>query len=158
MPATICDVLPAAAALLGVPGAEDRLGLTARVGAARRVVVLLVDGMGHRLLPAMAAQAPLLSAVLAGTAGHLDELVCTFPSTTPTSLVSLSTGAQPGAHGVLGFTVNVPGTDRVLSHIYWRDDPDPARWQPEPTWFERLAAAGVDVRAVLPAPFVGSGL
>ncbi len=158
MPATICDVLPAAAALLGVPGADDRLGLAARVGPVRRVVVLLVDGMGHRLLPAMAPHAPLLSAVLAGTVGHLDELVCTFPSTTPTSLVSLGTGVLPGAHGVLGFTLNVPGTDRVLTHITWRDDPPPRQWQPVPTWYERAAKAGIDVRAVLPSMFEGSGL
>ena len=26
-----------------------------------------------------------------------------------------------------------PGTDRVLNHIQWGDDPDPRRWQPVPT-------------------------
>jgi hypothetical protein len=97
VPATICDVLPAAAALLGVPGAEDGLGLAARVGPVRRVVVLLIDGMGHRLLPVMAPHAPLLAQVIAGATGGLDELACTFPSTTPTSLVSLGTGALPGS-------------------------------------------------------------
>ncbi|EUA34269.1 type I phosphodiesterase / nucleotide pyrophosphatase family protein [Mycobacterium xenopi 3993] len=59
---------------------------------------------------------------------------------------------------MLGFTLKVPHTDRVLNHIYWRDDPLPAQWQPVPTWFERLARAGVGARAVLPAAFVGSGL
>ena len=90
--------------------------------------------------------------------GRLDELACTFPSTTPTSLVSLGTGVAPGQHGVLGFTVKVPESDRVLSHIFWRDDPPPAQWQPVPTWFERLRQAGISARAVLPAPFIGSGL
>jgi hypothetical protein len=158
VPATISDVLPAAAALLGVPGAEDRLGLSARVGPVRRAVVLLVDGMGHRLLPAMAPHAPLLAQVLAGSAGTLDEFACTFPSTTPTSLVSLGTGALPGAHGVLGFTLNIPNTDRVLTHITWRDDPPPRAWQPVPTWYEQVGAAGFDARVVLPAMFAGSGL
>jgi hypothetical protein len=96
--------------------------------------------------------------VLAGGTGRLTRLDCTFPSTTPTSLVSLGTGAQPGEHGILGFTLRVPGTDRVLNHVRWRDDPPPATWQPVPTWFERLQAAGVSARAVLPAMFVGSGL
>jgi hypothetical protein len=157
-PGTICDVLPSAAALLGVPGAEDRLQLADRLGDVSRVVVILVDGMGRHLLPAMAPHAPLLASVLAGDTGHLDELRCTFPSTTPTSLVSLGTGVQPGEHGILGFTVNVPGTDRVLTHITWRRDPPPAVWQPVPTWFERSMQAGVSAKVVLPAPFAGSGL
>ena len=158
MPGSICDVLPSAAALLGVPGAADTLGLAARVGDVRRIAVVLVDGMGYRLLPAIAEVAPLLASVLAGTVGRLDELACTFPSTTPTSLVSLGTGTLPGAHGILGFTLNVPGTDRVLTHITWRDDPPPARWQPVPSWFARLQQAGIPSRVVLPAPFEGSGL
>jgi hypothetical protein len=156
--ASICDVLPAAAALLGVPQATDGLRLTEFVGDVRRVVVVLIDGMGWHLLPELACDAPLLASVLAGEIGRADELVCTFPSTTPTSLASLGTGAAPGQHGILGFTVNVPATERVLTHIFWRDDPPPARWQPVPTWFERLRHAGIVAKAVLPAPFVGSGL
>jgi hypothetical protein len=155
---SICDVLPAAAALLSVSGAQDALGVTDWVGDVRRVAVVLVDGMGWHLLPALAADAPLLASVLAGDAGRLDELACTFPSTTPTSLASLTTGVAPGEHGLLGFTVKLPDTDRVLNHIFWRDDPPAAQWQPVPTWFERLQQAGVDAGAVLPAAFLGSGL
>jgi hypothetical protein len=158
VPASICDVLPAAAALLSVAEAVDAVGLTEWVGDVRRVAVVLVDGMGWHLLPELAADAPLLASVLAGDTGRLDELVCTFPSTTPTSLVSFGTGVAPGEHGILGFTVKLPDTDRVLPHIVWRDDPPPAQWQPVPTWFERLRKAGVSARAVLPAPFIGSGL
>lgn len=87
------------------------------------MALVLVDGLGWHLLPELAGSAPLLAAVLAGQTGRLTELACTFPSTTPTSLVSLGTGARPGEHGILGFTLNVPGTDRVLNHILWRDDP-----------------------------------
>jgi Type I phosphodiesterase / nucleotide pyrophosphatase len=158
MPGSICDVLPSAAALLSVPGAVDELGVTEWVGDVRRVAVVLVDGMGWHLLPELADDAPLLASVLAGGAGRLDELACTFPSTTPTSLASLTTGATPGEHGILGFTVKLPDSDRVLNHIFWRDDPPPAQWQPVPTWFERLRQAGVGARAVLPAAFLGSGL
>ena len=160
MPGSICDVLPAAAALLGAPGAVDKLALADGVDADQvdRVAVVLVDGMGWHLLPELAGSAPLLASVLAGATGRLTQLVCTFPSTTPTSLVSLGTGAQPGEHGILGFTLNVPGTDRVINHIRWRDDPPHAAWQPLPTWFERLNQAGISARAVLPAPFLGSGL
>jgi hypothetical protein len=155
---SICDVLPATAALFGVPDAVDRLGLAERAGHVDRVLVVLVDGMGFHLLPELACDAPLLAAVLASDVGRLSQLQCTFPSTTPTSLVSLGTGAQPGEHGILGFTVNIPGTDRVLTHVHWRDDPPHDQWQPLPTWFERMQRSGVSARAVLPASFIGSGL
>ncbi|ORW71104.1 alkaline phosphatase family protein [Mycobacterium saskatchewanense] len=160
MPGSLCDVLPAAAALLGAPEAPDRLALADRVDADRvdRVGVVLVDGMGWHLLPELAGSAPLLASVLAGETGQLLELACTFPSTTPTSLVSLGTGTRPGEHGILGFTVNVPGTDRVLNHIRWRDDPPHDAWQPLPTWFQRLRRNGTSARVVLPEWFIGSGL
>lgn len=160
MPGSLCDVLPAAAALLGVPGAPDRLAVRDQAGSdgVDRVLVVLVDGLGWHLLPRLSAGAPLLASVLSGATGRLTRLECTFPSTTPTSLVSLGTGATPGEHGILGFTLRVPGTDRVLSHIRWREDPSPAVWQPVPTWFQRLKKAGVSARAVLPALFIGSGL
>jgi hypothetical protein len=152
----ITEILPSAFAVLGAPGFSDTLGLAERVGPVRRVAVLLVDGLGYHLLPRAARSAPLLADVLAGRVGHADELACTLPSTTPTSLVSLGTGVTPGEHGILGFTVNLPGTDRRLTHVTWRDDPDPARWQPVPTVFER--ATGTASTVVLPAAFVGSGL
>jgi hypothetical protein len=155
---SICDVLPSAAALLSVSGSVDMLGVTEWVGNVRRVAVVLVDGMGRHLLPELAADAPLLASVLADDAGRLDELACTFPSTTPTSLASLGTGFAPGEHGILGFNVKLPDSDQVLNHIRWRDDPPPTQWQPAPTWFERLERAGISARAVLPAAFIGSGL
>lgn len=154
----LADVLTSACAHFGVPGTVDRLGLAERIGDARRICVLLVDGLGYHLLPAAAPHAPLLGDVLAGRAGHLDELVCTFPSTTPTSIVTLGTGARPGEHGVLGFTVNVPGTDRVLTHVAWAADPPPGQWQPVPRLLDRAAAAGIRTALVSRPEFAGSGL
>src|SRR5690242_12684579 len=152
----ITEVLPSALAVIGAPAHSDTLGLAYRIGPVRRIAVLLVDGLGHHLLPRAAESAPLLADVVAGRSGSASELACTLPSTTPTSLVSLGTGATPGEHGILGFTVNVPGTDRVLTHIYWNDDPDPRIWQPAPTVYER--AAPVRCAVVLPSMFRGSGL
>ena len=119
MPGSLCDVLPAAAALLDVEDAVDRLAVADWVGADRidRVLVVLVDGLGWHLLAQLAGNAPLLASVLGGATGRLTQLDCTFPSTTPTSLVSLGTGAPPGEHGILGFTLRVPGTDRVLPSV-----------------------------------------
>jgi hypothetical protein len=154
----LSDVLVSACALLRVPGTADRLRLAELVGAPRRICVLLVDGLGYHLLPQAAPHAPLLADVLAGRTGALHELGCSFPSTTPTSLTTLATGVLPGAHGVLGFTVNVPGTERVLTHVAWRDDPTPREWQPVPSLFDRAAAAGTRVSVVSRPEFAGSGL
>jgi hypothetical protein len=151
---TIADVLPSALAALGVPGPIDRLGLPN----VRRIGVLLVDGLGYHLLPTAARAAPIFADVQAGRIGELREIASCFPSTTPTSLVSLGTGALPGAHGIVGFRVNVPGTRRVLTHIDWRADPDPAVWQPVPTQFEVAAAAGLATSVVSRPEFAGSGL
>lgn len=154
----LVDVLPSVMSLVGVPGTSDRLRLRERLGDVDRIAVLLVDGLGYHLLRDAAPQAPLLADVVAGRAGVLDELGSPFPSTTPTSLVTLGTGALPGAHGIVGFTVNVPDTDRLLTHIVWGDDPDPAVWQPVPTLFQRAAAAGVRTTVVARSAFEGSGL
>lgn len=152
---SLADVLPSALAVLGVPGAVDLLGLRPRLAGVRRVAVLLVDGLGWYQIPTAARYAPTLAG-LAATVGR--SLTSGFPSTTPTSLVSLGTGVAPGAHGVLGFTVRVPGTERVLNHIEWDGDPEPLRWQPVRTQWERARAAGVAVTVVSRPEYAGSGL
>ena len=151
----ISEILPSAFAVAGSPAFTDTLRLADRVGTARRVVLLLADGLGYDLLPRAAESSPLLADVVAGRAGRLDEQSCALPSTTPTSIVSLGTGCAPGEHGVLGFTLNVPGTDRVLTHIKWTTDPEPASWVPVPTVYKR---ARVPSAVVLPSMFRGSGL
>jgi Type I phosphodiesterase / nucleotide pyrophosphatase len=155
---SLADVLPSVLAALGVP-APDPLGLAGGpLAGVRRVALLLVDGLGARQVPVAAPVAPTLAEIAAGRFGPALELTAGFPSTTPTSLVSVGTGAAPGAHGVLGFTVNVPGTDQVLVHTLWADEPAPAAWQPVPTWFAKAAAAGVAVSVCSRPEYEGSGL
>jgi hypothetical protein len=155
---TLSDVLPSALAALGMRDLPDRLDLRRELAGVRRVAVLLVDGLGYHLLPMTRPVAPVLAEIADGRLAELRELNTGFPSTTPTSLVSLGTGTAPGAHGVLGFTLNVPGTDRVLNHIVWADDPDPQIWQPVPTLFSRARTAGLPVTVVSRAAYAGSGL
>ncbi len=152
--ASLADVLPSVLSTLEVPGAQDRLGLEFVLHDVRTVVVLLLDGFGHHLLPLAQRSAPTLAALADGA----PVLTAGFPSTTPTSLVSLGTGASPGSHGVVGFFLRVPGSDRVLNHILWHDDPDPLRWQPLPTQFDRARAAGVSTYVVARPEFDGTGL
>ncbi|MGY1724162.1 alkaline phosphatase family protein [Blastococcus sp. SYSU DS0533] len=157
--ATLADVLPGVAAALGTPVPRgdlpgDPLGLADALQGARRVAVLLVDGLGADLLRAHAGTAPTLAA-LASPAGVL-QAPC--PSTTPVSLTTIGTGLPPGSHGILGFVTDVPGEGRTLNHTQWADDPDPADWQAQPTVFERVAAGGAAVTAVGPWAYAGSGL
>jgi predicted AlkP superfamily pyrophosphatase or phosphodiesterase len=156
--ASLAEVMPSVLAVLGVPEMTDPLVLAERLDGVRRVVLLLVDGLGHHLLPVAAPVAPLLADAVAGRLGWLRPLTTAFPSTTPTGLTTLGTGAPPGAHGVVGFTVRVPGTGRILTHINWNADPDPMSWQPVPTRFGQAAAAGVAVTVVGRAAFAGTGL
>jgi len=156
---SLADVLPGVAAALGVPVRRrdlptDPLGLTEVLAGARRVAVLLVDGLGADLVRAHPEQARVIGAL----DSPVGDLTAPCPSTTPVSLTTLGTGLPPGSHGVLGFVTDVPGEDRVLNHVHWTDDPDPGTWQRQTTVFEQAAAAGVGAVAVGPRAYAGSGL
>ncbi len=162
---TLADVLPGVATALGVPVRRgdlpaDPLGLTAALAGARRVAVLLVDGLGADLVRQHADIAPTLAAL----AAPVGDLSAPCPSTTPVSLTTLGTGLPPGSHGVLGFVTIVPGSagatgeERSLNHTQWADDPDPRTWQSQRTVFEQAADAGVAVTTVAPYAYRGSGL
>ena len=148
---SLADLLPSVEAILGVPGTADVLGLAGVLDGVERIAVLLVDGLGAYQLPLVRPHAPVLARMTART------LTSGFPSTTPVSLVTVGTGALPGAHGVVGFTLRTPD-GRILNHIRWGDDPDPAGWQPVPTAFQRLAVCGIPAAAVTRPEFEGSGL
>lgn len=151
---SLSDLLPSLMGTFGVTGYDDVLDLTPALIGVRRVILLLVDGLGELNLAAHPTIAPALAA-MASPSGPIDA---SSPSTTPVSLASLGTGLPPGEHGILGFTVAIPGTERLLTHIDWREDPPPRQWQPAPTAFEILARSGVAVRAAGPGRFIGSGL
>lgn len=145
----LAEVLPAAAAVLGVPGFDDALGLG---GSRRHVVVLLVDGLGAEDLARHADLAPALAGAGAGT------IAAAVPTTTATGLTTLGTGLTPVEHGMVGASFVLPETDRVLHPLGWRGDPSPRAVQPEPTVLERAAGAGIAVDVVSPRAYEGSGL
>lgn len=148
--AALSDLLPAVAARVGVPGFADPLDLPA----AHHWAVLLVDGLGDLLLTEHAAEAP----YLASLRGTRPALTVGVPSTTATSITSLGTGLAPGRHGVTGYTSRIPGTLRLLNALTWHGSVDPCSWQPHPSVFMRLAAAGVEATVVSRGSFRGSGL
>ena len=149
---SLADVMPAVAKALGSSVGTVPSGL--ELPPAPAYVVFLVDGLGARLLERYAHAAPYLSSLLVdvepGTAG--------VPSTTATSLTSFGTGLTPGTHGLVGFTARVPGTDSLLNHLWWDQNVDPLEWQPHPTTFSGLRAAGMDVTVVNKRDFRDSGL
>ena len=119
-----------------------------------RVCLLVIDGLGFELLRAHQAAA----SFLAELAFNSRPLTAGFPSTTVTSMSSLGTGLVPSVHGMLGYQVAVPGAGRLLNGLKWPDDIEPEAWQPQPTLFERAAAAGVDAVHVGPSAFPKTGL
>lgn len=151
--AGLAGVLPAVAASLGIPPYAGRDGLL-ELTPARRAVVVLVDGLGYELIRRRGGHAPFLRSLLPAAY----RITAGFPSTTATSMGTFGTGLPPGAHGLLGYEVLVPGEDRLVNELSWEDGPDPLQWQPEDTVFEVAERAGVRVTRVGPAFFDGSGL
>jgi Type I phosphodiesterase / nucleotide pyrophosphatase len=151
---SLADVLPAVAVSLGVAPGERMPSPRLTLPPARRAVVVLVDGLGHDLLVRRAGHAPFLRSRL----GVTQRVPAGFPSTTATSMGTFGTGLAAGAHGLVGYEALVPGEDRLLNQLSWEDGPDPQRWQPHETVFERVARGGLDVVRVGPAYFDGSGL
>lgn len=140
-----------AAGLAGAGTAQDLLALPA----SDRVCVVLVDGLGHLNLEERAGHAPFLRRRLGDGPGPLTS---TFPSTTAAALGTFGVGSTPGTTGMLGYTVRDPATGRLGNLVSWTDLPDARAWQPEPTVFERLVAAGVRVSSAGPRRFAESGL
>ncbi|MBP2320060.1 hypothetical protein JOF56_000445 [Kibdelosporangium banguiense] len=155
---SLSDVVPSIMAGLGVPGMSATLPLPE----ARKVCLLLVDGLGWHLLREYAEDAPFL----AGLAGH--EITAGFPATTATSLTTVGTGVPPGQHGIVGYSF-AASDDELINALSWglhaggknvdfRDRYVPEDFQPVTTAFQRAMDAGVHVRLATHRSFEGSGL
>jgi hypothetical protein len=154
--ASLADVMPSVLAALEV-GKDNRLGLAP----SQRVVVMLVDGMGLVGLRAHADAAPYLSSM--GCA----ELTAGFPSTTVTSLASLSTGLPAGQHAMTGYSTYMAEIGGAVNWLAWRqigskDDLRsrlvPEVVQPETTMWQKATDAGITVTIVSSRDFEGTGL
>ncbi|QIK76324.1 alkaline phosphatase family protein [Nocardioides piscis] len=149
------DVVPAVARGLGLdPSVAGQPPSDLVLPDAPAYVVFLIDGLGAELLRRYAHAAPYLTSLMRGATIGTSGV----PSTTATSLTSLGTGLVPGAHGLIGYTARMPGTDKLINHLKWDASIDPHVWQPHPTAFARLTRAGVNVTVVNKRSFEGSGL
>ena len=147
---SLADLATSVLASLGVPGEANPLGLAS----VRRACLLVIDGLGWELLRQHPAAAPFMSEL--AMSGR--PLTAGFPATTVTSLSSLGTGLPPGQHGMLGYQVMVPGTERLLNALRWDKRVDPFAWQPASTIFERAAAAGIAPLRIAQGSYRDSGL
>lgn len=147
----LSQILPSVFASIGLTSAEDYIGCGESPSG--REVLFLVDGLGADVLVNYKEFLPTLTAALSkGT------VKTSFPTTTATSLATLTTGVLPGAHGMLGYTVRVPRSDgRVLNSLKWDERVDPQIWQPVPTLFERAAQLGITTTHVAAKRYEGSG-
>lgn len=118
-----------------------------------REILFLIDGFGADLLERYSEFAPTLAAM-----SRPHSVQTSFPSTTSTSLATLTTGSMPGAHGMMGYTVRVPrSSGRILNSLKWDERVDPEIWQPIPTLFQRATASGVTVSHVAAKRYEDTG-
>jgi predicted AlkP superfamily pyrophosphatase or phosphodiesterase len=153
------EVVPSLLSAVGLAGFANALKLEP----CRRVCLLLVDGLGWELLRANRAAAPFLNSIAQ------EPLTAGFPATTGASLASLSTGLPPGEHGLLGYTLALPGYERAFNVLTWSlyglgprvdlaGELAGETFQPVETLAERAADAGLAIHYVGPKFHEGSGL
>jgi len=123
--------------------------------AVRSAILLVVDGLGARNLAERAGHARFLSTA----ATRRDVATTVFPTTTASALTSLLTGADAGEHGIVGYRVRIPGTDRMANQLSaWDDDAmAPATWQRAEPLLTARGRAGRTSVVVSKKEFVGSG-
>jgi hypothetical protein len=118
-----------------------------------RELLFLIDGFGFDTLATYAEVMPTMARML-----NHGMITTAFPSTTATSLATLTTGELPGAHGMLGYTVQVPRSGgRLLNALKWDERVDPENWQPVETLFQRASMAGINVTHVAAKRYENSG-
>lgn len=125
-----------------------------RLPGASRIVVVLVDGLGAAALRARAGHAR----TLAGALNSVSTVESVFPTTTAAALATLTTGATPGTHGLVGYSVLDGANDRIVNELSgWDERLDPLTWQRVLTVFERSVELGFGAVAVGPGRYRESG-
>jgi hypothetical protein len=121
---------------------------------AAQVVLLVIDGLGWTQLEERRHLAPQLAGLVGG------PITSVVPSTTATALTSLTVGAPPAAHGIVGYRVVVDGPSghEVLNVLRWRTGSGDARPFVDPVAFQPLPPfQGHPIPVVSKSEFVGTG-
>jgi hypothetical protein len=144
---SLTDVVPESIAALS--------GRSTWLPRARSAIVVVLDGLGRANLSGRAGHARFLSSRLT----RRDSARTVFPSTTATALTGLLTGRPAGEHGIVGYSVRVPGGARAVNQLKgWETDGlDPLTWQRCAPLLETEAAAGRPCFVVSKAMYAGTG-
>jgi len=87
------------------------------VNGARQVVLLVVDGLGwHQLQERLQFDRTLAPTLAAMQGGPITTIA---PTTTVTALTSITTGATPGEHGLIGYRIDFAG--HIVQMLRWAD-------------------------------------
>lgn len=136
-----------------LPGASVQAAASLGMAAgADQLLLILVDGLGYELIQEYAGHTPTLRRMR----DDIRSIHTVVPSTTAAAITAFGTGERPGTTNMVGFSVAYGGG--VMNLLAMEGGPAPTEWQPVPTYFERLAAAGVASAVISPARFAGSGL
>ena len=131
-------------------GSEEPDWLPPSLLSARRVLLLVLDGLGWNQLQERRGVAP----VLAAMEGR--PITTVAPSTTSAALTSIATGRPPGEHGVVGYRISVDGS--VLNALRWTTGDGDARRRIDPVTFQACSTFGNQYPPVVTrAEFAGSG-
>ena len=147
----LSQITPSIFSSLGLESAVDHLAVgPSPIG---RELLFLIDGFGYDTFATYGDVMPTMSRMFNHGIVHT-----AFPSTTATSLATLTTGQLPGAHGMLGYTVQVPRSGgRLLNALKWDERVDPEIWQPVQTLFEQATAVGINVTHVAAKRYENTG-
>ncbi|MFC4223678.1 alkaline phosphatase family protein [Lysinibacter cavernae] len=128
----LAEVLPTCLSAIGVGQHPQRFG-TASIA-----VVIVVDGLGFANLKRRSGYGRFL------WGSRHERIETVAPSTTGAALTTLTTGTLPGQHGLIGYRIREPKSDRLVTTLSEWDGIDPVReWQRSATAFEAAAQAGV---------------
>jgi predicted AlkP superfamily pyrophosphatase or phosphodiesterase len=137
---------------------------------ARRVLLLIIDGLGYLRLRALMDEFPDLYLGQLAERGHLLPLTAVCPATTVSAVATLSTAAAPAQHGLLGYRLYLREiaavTNMIRLSIHGNAEADtaitlgiePDRFLGTSTAFERLAEQDVISDVLMARQIAGSGL
>jgi hypothetical protein len=147
----LSQITPSIFSSLGLESAFDHLNIG--ISPNGRELLFLIDGFGFDTLSKYADVMPTMSRMF-----NHGTIQTAFPSTTATSLATLTTGELPGVHGMLGYTVQVPRSGgRLFNALKWDERVDPENWQPVQTLFQRATNCGITVTHVAAKRYENTG-
>ena len=110
----------------------------------RRVIVLGIDGMDHRLLSQFIDDGSLPNFERLATTGGFSPLETTMPPLSPVAWSTFITGLDPGGHAIYDFLHRDPLTAAPLESIY--KVAPPGRSLNLGSWLIPLSSAGVEAQ------------